>query len=311
METKKNIIETIKNTRFIFGTALTIGNEILDMNVSNKLLNAVWDEGVRVFDTSNNYGNGNAESYLGHFLSTKKRNDFLILSKVGWPGEESPFHKGLSNESILFSLYDSLDRLSLTYIDVYFAHRFDPTIPLIDIIISFNNLIKENRILSWGTSEWPLSALIDTIKLCEINKLIPPIAEQFVFSYLIDKNEISGKRKLLQDYGMITIGYSPLAQGLLTGKYNYGIPKNSRINKSTKIGYRKTEEMLFENKQRLSIYFKLCDNQKLDYIQTALCWVKLKNVIPIVGFSTIEQLSNIINYSSEFCKSIAWSEFDD
>lgn len=305
------IKEHIRKADFIFGTALTIGNELYDLNSSIELLNRVWQTGIRTYDTSNNYANGLAEKFLGVFLSEKKRDEFTIFTKVGWPGNEYPLTRGLSDHSIRSSLEQSLTRLSLSFIDVYFAHRFDNDVPLLDIIISFNKLIMEEKILSWGISEWPLNITLEALELCKLHNLIPPLCEQFVFSYLVDDNETSGKRKVLQDLGIITIGYSPLAQGLLTGKYMNTIPFSSRINKASLIGYKKTQEMLNLKHEKISKYSLDCQRLNLNPVLTALCWVKSKDVIPIIGLSNVSQISNITNFNFNFCTSINWNNFND
>jgi aryl-alcohol dehydrogenase-like predicted oxidoreductase len=310
MKTQDEVKDMIKQQGFIYGTALTIGNELNEIKSSNELLKEIWRIGIRAFDTSNNYANGKAEEFLGSFLSKKNRDEFIIFTKVGWPGNEYPLTRGLNNKSIMTSLNQSLNRLSLDHVDVYFAHRFDNEVPLLDIIKSFNNLIVERKINSWGISEWPIEITIETLELCRLYNLIPPVCEQFVFSYLIDDNEVSGKRHLLQQLGLVTLGYSPLAQGLLTGKYNKKNPNNSRIIKSTQIGYNKTKKMLDSNRLKLEKYTFNCKKLNLNPIQVALCWVKSKNVIPIIGLSNVSQISNITKFDNNYCTGISWNEIN-
>lgn len=278
----------------IYGTALTIGTEIKNKKKTLEILDTAWDLGIRVFDTANNYGNGKAESLLGLFLNTKDRKDYYVISKVGWPGIETDNCKDLSFGCLYSSIKETLIRMNLQYIDIYIAHRFDVKTELEAIIRGFNYLIDQSLIKAWGTSEWPVDVIEKTISICEKKGYTKPICDQFVFSRLIDKNELNGRRRILQDLGIMCMGYSPLAQGLLTLKYNTSIPKESRVGKIELLKYDKTKIMLQDHKDQLEEFQEVCEKNDLDPIQEAFRWIYDRGVTPVIGASTKQQLiSNI------------------
>lgn len=290
MINQKKLNSKLKQLPVIYGTALTIGTEIINKKEAWEILNTAWNLGVRVYDTSNNYGNGKAESLLGAFLNKKHREDYYVISKVGWPGKESKNCKDLSFECIYSSIKETLMRMDFQFIDIYIAHRYDEYTELEDIIKSFDNLINFGLINAWGTSEWPIDVIEKTLSLCESNGYKKPICDQFVFSRLVDKNELNGRRKILQDLGIMCMGYSPLAQGLLTLKYDNLIPKESRIGKYELIKYDKTKKMLHEYTFQLKKFQKICEKNNLKPIEEAFRWIYDRDVIPIIGASTKQQL---------------------
>ena len=132
----------LKITELVFGSALTIGTEIMDEKASEELIDKAWELGIRTFDVSNNYGYGGAEKLVGKCLSKYSREEYVLITKGSWPIGESPYHRGLSRKHILWAFEESLKKLNKDYVDIYFAHRYDPEVPMEEIVRTFNWLIN-------------------------------------------------------------------------------------------------------------------------------------------------------------------------
>ena len=276
-------------TDITYGTALTIGVESNDQIYSDELIDEAWNLGIRSFDTSDNYGN--AEILLGKSLKRYNRQDFVLSSKGSWPIGEGPYYKGLSRKHIKYAINNSLERLGCDYIDIYYAHRYDPNVSMEEIVRVFNNLIRDGKILYWGTSEWPKEKIEECHNVCERLCLEKPIVEQFLYSYAVRKAETNGVYDFCKKNGIGTMGFSPLCQGILTGKYKNGIPNDSRIYKKEKINYFKTENFYDQNKDRIENFFNICDKYNEDYTTTAIKFCLKMGVLPVLGASKVGQLS--------------------
>lgn len=279
----------LKLTEITFGSALTIGTEFNDKNRIQELVDTAWDLGIRSFDTSNNYGN--AEILLSKALEKYNREEYVISTKGSWPIGEAPYHKGLSRKHILWAFEESLKKMELNYVDIYYAHRYDEEVPMEEIVKTFNYLINIGKIRYWATSEWPLEALIECHEVCDRYKLEKPILEQSIYSFAIQKIEKNGIKEFCDKNGVGILGFSPLAQGLLTGKYKNGkIPKDSRIAKSEKINYSKTINIYEQNRKRIDKFLEICEQYSLNESSVALQWGIRKKIYPVMGASKPEQL---------------------
>ena len=279
----------LKLTEITFGSALTIGTEFNDKYRIQELVDTAWDLGIRSFDTSNNYGN--AEILLSKALKKYNREEYVISTKGSWPIGETPYHKGLSRKHILWAFEESLRKMELNYVDIYYAHRYDEEVPMEEIVKTFNYLINIGKIRYWATSEWPLEALIECHEVCDRYKLEKPILEQSIYSFAIQKIEKNGIKEFCDKNGVGILGFSPLAQGLLTGKYKNGkIPKDSRIAKSEKINYSKTINIYEQNRKRIDKFLEICEQYSLNESSVALQWGIRKKIYPVMGASKPEQL---------------------
>jgi aryl-alcohol dehydrogenase-like predicted oxidoreductase len=277
-----------------FGTALTVGVEYSDLSSVSSLIEAAWEQGIRVFDTSNNYGGGLTELKLGEALGNYERSQYILKSKVGWQLDGDIFSGGLSRKHIRAQIADSLTRLNTNFIDIYYAHRFDERTPLEETVETFSSLVSQGKINYWGTSQWSLEQLSETYELCEKHGYLPPVAEQFIFNPIIKDVFDNGVYKLLSDRGVARVGFSPLCQGILSGKYRGGnIPPGSRISKADSIGYDKTRLIMEQHRDVVAAYFECCDDNNIDPAVTALRWIISKNVVPIIGASKPSQMKLI------------------
>jgi aryl-alcohol dehydrogenase-like predicted oxidoreductase len=281
----------LKATVFTYGTALTIGTESKDLDYAQKMIDKAWEVGIRSFDTSNNYGNGNAEILTGKALKRYPRNLYIISTKGSWPIGESPYERGLSRKHIMEAFDASMKRLELDYVDIYYAHRYDEEVPMEEIVRTFNNLINSGRIRYWGTSEWTKEALEECIYLCNKLGMEAPIVEQPIYSFAIRKVETNGVKAFCEESGIGIMCFSPLAQGLLTGKYRGGkIPEDSRISKSNLLGYDKTLNIYNQNRERIDSFIDIADKYSIEPALLGLKWLIDKGVLPIIGASKPEQL---------------------
>lgn len=280
----------LKITELIFGSALTIGTEIMDESKAVTLIDKAWELGIRTFDVSNNYGYGGAERLVGKCLAKYPREEYVLITKGSWPIGDTPYHRGLSRKHILWAFEESLKKLQKDYVDIYFAHRYDLEVPMEEIVRTFNWLINTGKVRYWATSEWPLSALQECIEVCDKLNLEKPITEQFIYSFAVQKSVTNGVKAFCDEHGMGTMGFSPLCQGYLTGKYRNGIPADSRIAKSEQINYDKTKNFYVQNKERIDSFLAICDEFNVDYVAGALQWCLRQKIYPVFGSSKVSQL---------------------
>lgn len=297
-------------TTLTYGTALTIGTESINTNYSKELIDTAWNCGIRSFDTSNNYGNGNAEIQLGNTLKNFPRHQFVISTKGSWPIGNSIYEKGLSRKHLCYALDSSLSRLKMDYVDIYYAHRYDPTVPMIEIIRTFNHFITLGKILYWATSEWPLEALKECIMLCEKYNYEKPITEQFIYSYAVQKSVTNGVKDFCQNKGIGTICFSPLCQGYLTGKYKESIPINSRIAKAKKLNYDKTQNFYEQNKERIDFFLNVCEKYNADPCAVAFQWCFRHKIYPVFGASTKKQIEDNVTATKVIVPKELWMELE-
>jgi len=218
----------IKVSEISLGAWVTFGNQI-DEKTAVKLVHAAYDQGVNYFDNADVYAKGQAEVVLGRAIADIPRENVVLSSKVFFPAADNNVNaRGLSRKHITEALHASLKRLQVNYIDIYFCHRHDPDTTVQEVVQTMDMLVRQGKILYWGTSQWSIFHLMRAIAFAKQNGLIPPMVEQpkynlFHRSYV--ENELA---QLASEYGIGLTTYSPLNSGVLTGKYNNGIPQDSR-----------------------------------------------------------------------------------
>eukprot|EP01022_Parablepharisma_sp_SALTPOND_P004595 TRINITY_DN120603_c0_g1_i1.p2 TRINITY_DN120603_c0_g1~~TRINITY_DN120603_c0_g1_i1.p2 ORF type:complete len:408 (-),score=33.89 TRINITY_DN120603_c0_g1_i1:48-1271(-) len=188
-----------------------------------KILAKLWDAGVNFYDTAESYGNGAAEAMMGRCIKKLgwPRKDFVITVKIMSCGT-GPNDAFLSRKHIIEGALASLKRLQLDYADIVYAHRYDKDTPMEEICRAFNWLISKKKAFYWGTSEWTPEQIMEAFEVCERLGLIKPSVEQPDYSLLYRKNMEVDLVPMFDKYGLATTTFSPLAGGLLTGKYNEG-----------------------------------------------------------------------------------------
>lgn len=216
-----------------FGAWVTFGKQIGDP-VARDLMHAAYDAGVNFFDNAETYADGQAERVMGEILQQSgwPRSSYLVSSKVyfGWE-EDKPNQTGLSRKHVFEACHDALRRLQVDYLDLYYCHRPDPNVPILETARAMHDLITQGKVLYWGTSEWSAAEIKDSHRLCAQHNLHAPIVEQPQYN-LLHRQRVEREYAPLfpLPVGLGTTIWSPLASGLLTGKYNQGVPQDSRLN---------------------------------------------------------------------------------
>lgn len=222
----------LKLSALSFGTWATFGVSV-PRGTARDLIAASYDHGINFFDAAETYANGEAERMLGDVLIDLRlpRDALVISSKVffGAVTDPRPTQHGLSRKHIRDACDQALKRLKLDYLDLYFCHRPDLDVPIGEIVTSMNLLIQQGKILYWGTSEWPAVLIREAAEFALANGLEGPKVEQPQYSLLARDKVEQEFSELYPQYGIGTTVWSPLASGLLTGKYNEGIPADSRL----------------------------------------------------------------------------------
>ena len=298
----------LKLTEITFGSALTIGTENVEQEYANGLIDEAWDLGIRSFDVSNNYGV--AEKLVSKALSRYPRQEYVVSTKGSWPIADTPYHRGLSRKHILWAFEESMKKMEIDYVDLYYAHRYDPEVPMEEIVRTFNYLIGTGKIRYWATSEWPVTALKECFDVCDRLGFEKPILEQSIYSFAVRKAETNGVQEFCRKNGMGMLGFSPLCQGILTGKYRAGVPENSRMAKSKRINYNKTANFYQQNKERIDRYFEICDELRLNPTSIAIKWPIHKGIYPVLGASRLGQLSDTLSDLSQEIDVEIWNRLE-
>ena len=210
------------------GSWLTFGKQI-DDSTAEKNMHLAYDNGVNFFDNAEAYANGESERVMGKILKNSgwDRSTFVVSSKVFWGGDK-PNQKGLSRKHVVEACNAALQRLQVDYLDLYFCHRPDIATPVEETVRAMHDLITQGKVLYWGTSEWSAQEIMEAYSVARQYNLIPPTMEQPQYNMFHRERVEKEYRKLYEVAGMGTTIWSPLASGLLTGKYNNGVPEHSR-----------------------------------------------------------------------------------
>jgi len=245
--------------------------------------------GVNFFDNAEVYGKGQAEEVMGHVLSTFRREEVVISTKIFWGGE-SPNEKGLSRKHLIEGTRASLKRLGLQYVDVLFCHRPDFDTPVEETVRAVDFLMKNGEVLYWGTSEWPVERLEEAFIIAKELGCAAPIAEQPQYNLFIRERVEEEYAPLYEKYGLGTTTWSPLASGILTGKYRHGIPEGSRLAEHIWLRDKLTPQV-HECVDELS---NLAEGLGVSLAQMSIAWcLKNPNVTTVLlGASSKEQLSH-------------------
>jgi len=260
------------------GSWLTFGNQIAD-EVAEQLMVTAYDSGITYFDNAENYALGKSEEVMGRLLKKLgwTRETYVLGSKVFWGGQ-LPNQLGLSRKHLVEACHKSLRRLQVDYLDLYFCHRPDYRTPMEETVRTMTHLIQQGKILYWGTSEWSAQEIQEAITVARQYNLIPPVMEQPQYNLFHRERVDAEYFKLFRsETGLGTTIWSPLAGGLLTGKYQNGIPEDSRIRgHAVNWVFRGTEEENQARVEKVGKLIALADRIGTNVTQLSLAWC-LKN----------------------------------
>ena len=283
------------------GSWLTFGKQI-ENNIAEKLMDIAYDAGVNFFDNAEIYANGESEIVMGKILKKKKweRSSYLVSSKVffGYRGAKSkPNQRGLSRKHIVEGCNDALTRLQVEYIDLFFCHRPDKNTPMEETVWAMNDLIRQGKILYWGTSEWSGTELMEAILVAQKYNLIAPSMEQPEYNMFHRQKMEQEYLHLFTNHGLGTTIWSPLASGILTGKYSVkNPPKNTRLD-MTGMDWLKKKVMQDDKLKKAEKLLVLANKLGVALPKLSIAWVlKNKNVsTAILGASKPEQLKETLS----------------
>ncbi|HUP02088.1 MAG TPA: aldo/keto reductase family protein [Gemmatimonadota bacterium] len=210
------------------GSWLTYGGSV-EKKTARECIARAYDLGVNFFDTANVYGRGEAERVVGEALRSYARESYVLATKVYFPMGEGPNDRGLSRKHVIEQCHASLDRLNVGHIDLYQCHRYDDDTPLEETCEAMNDLLRQGKILYWGVSEWSAEEISDAVETCLESGWTPPVSNQPEYNAL-QRGIEDDVLPLTEELGIGNVVWSPLAQGVLTGKYETGqkVPAGSR-----------------------------------------------------------------------------------
>lgn len=216
-----------------YGSWVTFAKQI-DDGISDRLMGLAYDNGINFFDNAEVYSRGESELMMGRVLKSKKwdRTSYTVSSKAffGWRGPDNkPNQTGLSRKHLIEACHEALQRLQLDYLDLFFCHRPDKNTPIEEVVWTMNTLMQQGKILYWGTSEWSAAEIMEAHMAARELRLIGPAVEQPEYNLFRRQKVEVDYYTIFKNIGMGTTIWSPLASGLLTGKYNEGIPADSRL----------------------------------------------------------------------------------
>ena len=216
-----------------FGSWVTFHKQV-DDSLADELMGIAYDKGINFFDNAEVYANGESEKMMGRVLKKKNwdRTSYTVSSKAffGWRGKENkPNQTGLSRKHLFEACNEALKRLQLDYLDLYFCHRPDVNVPIEEVVWTMHNLIQQGKILYWGTSQWSAAEIMEAHRVAQEYKLIGPVMEQPQYNMFERFKMELDYLPVFKNVGLGTTIWSPLAAGFLTGKYNDGIPADSRL----------------------------------------------------------------------------------
>jgi voltage-dependent potassium channel beta subunit len=278
-----------------FGSWVSFSKQIND-KVADELMGIAFDNGINFFDNAEIYSLGESEKMMGRVIRKKKwdRSSFLVSSKVfwGWRGKENkPNQIGLSRKHVIEACNEALVRLQVDYLDIYLCHRPDKQVPISETVFAMNTLIQQGKILYWGTSEWSGVEIMEAHRVAAEFKLIGPITEQPQYN-MFEREKI--EKEYLDVYRTVGLGttiWSPLASGLLSGKYNDGIPKTSRFALEG-FDWLKDRWMLDDNLKKVKKISELASKLGVSTAALSIAWcIKNPNVsTAILGATKKQQL---------------------
>ncbi|MGJ1367106.1 potassium channel beta subunit family protein [Sphingobacterium spiritivorum] len=216
-----------------FGSWVTFARQTDDQQ-NDRLMSVAYDAGINFFDNAEVYSNGLSEEMMGRILKQKDwdRSSYVVSSKAffGWKGaDKKPNQHGLSRKHLTEACHEALTRLQVEYLDLYYCHRPDKNVPVEEVVRTMNTLIQQGKILYWGTSEWSAAEIVEAHAAAGRLGLEAPAVEQPEYNLFNRQKMEADYLTIFKNLGMGTTIWSPLASGLLTGKYNNGIPEDSRL----------------------------------------------------------------------------------
>lgn len=302
----------LKVSEISLGSFLTFGDTI-DNETSFKIIDKAYELGINFFDTANAYSGGEAERVLGQALAKYERGSYVLATKVCWPMSDRPNDGGLSRKHIMESVHASLKRLKQDYVDILYCHRYDPETPVEETLRALDDLIRQGKVFYIGVSEWSAAQIEEAMRIADRYLLNRFVVNQPRYN-MLDRKIEAEIIPVCERNGIGQVVYSPLEQGLLTGKYKSptDLPKDSRaanekINSGIK---RRLNETFFEMINKISA---ISDKLGIPMAQLALAWtLRLPNVASaLIGASKPEQVTENVKTAGYVIPADALAELEE
>ncbi|RDJ00267.1 aldo/keto reductase [Dyella solisilvae] len=281
-----------------FGAWVNFGRQV-GRSLARDLLAMAHDHGVNFFDNAETYNHGVAETLMGDVLADLRfpRDSYCVSSKVFFGAVDNPLptQRGLSRKHVIEACHQALLRLRVEHLDLYFCHRPDPDTPIAETVAAMDTLVRQGKVLYWGTSEWPAEAIVEAHRVARENHMTAPVMEQPQYNLLHRERVEQEYAPLYERYGLGTTIWSPLASGLLTGKYNDGVPDDARL---AQPGYEWLREAILEqggdSLAKVRRLVPIASDLGVSMAQLALAWCLTNPHVSTVmlGASKLEQLKH-------------------
>lgn len=274
----------LKLSEISLGAWVTFGDQIDEQRAAN-LLHEAYEAGVNFFDNADIYANGRAEEVMGLAIKDLPREGLVLSSKVFWKTMPGPNGRGLSRKHIMESCLASLERMGIEYLDLYFCHRYDPETPLDEVVHAMDDLVRQGKVLYWGTSEWSAAQIAEAHAIAGETGLYPPMVEQPQYN-MFARRRVEGELAPASEslgFGMVT--WSPLRFGILSGKYNEGLPDEmTRLTRERSWAEKELTEERLERVRQLS---SVADELGVTMAQLAIGWLlRLPQVSSVITGAT-------------------------
>ncbi|HZW99009.1 MAG TPA: aldo/keto reductase family protein [Trueperaceae bacterium] len=281
----------LKVSEVSLGAWTTFGHTVEEQQTVTRIMEKAYELGINFFDNADVYHRGAGERTMGAALKELAfpRQSYVLSSKVFNKMSEAPTDRGLSRKHVLESIDMSLDRLGVDHLDIYFAHRYDDETSLEEIVEAFTDVVRSGRSHYWGTSMWPATRIVEAVAYAKGHGLVAPVTEQPAFS-LLDRERVQERiAPVTEPKGIGLVVFSPLAQGMLTGKYDDGVPEGSRFANFETF---KDHFMTEENVARVRALKPIADDLGITRAQLALAWILRQPGVSsvITGATRVDQV---------------------
>lgn len=274
------------------GAWTTYGGSVEDKKLITSIIEKALESGVNFFDNADAYARGKGETFLGEVFNdiNPPRHHLVLSSKVFWPMSDNVNDSGLNRKHVLESIDMSLERMQTDYLDIYFAHRYDAETPMEEIVEAFSDVVKSGRAHYWGTSQWSAAQIAEAHTFAKANGLVAPVTEQPQYSMLYRERVEEQILPVTEAKGIGLVVFSPLAMGMLTGKYDDGVPPGSRFENEGFAGRFLTDE----NSAKVKALKGVADGLDISRAQLALAWVLRQPGVSsvITGATKVRQLED-------------------
>ena len=259
----------LKVSAVSLGGWTTFGESIQDQALTKSIIVKAYDLGINFFDIADVYARGKSEEMMGKVLGEFPRHTLAISSKVFFPMSDDVNDRGLSRKHIHESIDKSLARIGTDYLDIYYCHRFDPETPVEEVVRAMDDLVHQGKILYWGTSEWTGAQISTAVGIAKSANLYAPRADQPGYSMLRRRRVETDVVPAVREHGIGLTTFSPLGNGVLTGKYDNGVPEDSRASRNDGLKKQLADGLA----ERVGKLTPVADSLGINRAQLAIAWI--------------------------------------